>query len=69
MPMDDWWEILEKIQAIRTIYDEIGIPDKTRAKMNDYFDRAFSTIDGISGNEEAKRLLIGFAESLVKRER
>ena len=58
-----------KVEGVKKIYDEIGIPNLAKMKMNYYFDQAIKTFQGIEGNEEAKQVLIAFAEKLMKRER
>ncbi len=59
----------EKVQAIRCIYDEIGIFEMTQTKMNAYYDEAFELIDQQNSRSDGKQALIYFFEGLMKRER
>ena len=59
----------EKVSAVRTIYDELEVPEIIKRRMNAYFDRAFSLFEGIQGDREAKQMVLDFANDLVKRER
>ena len=58
----------EKVAAVKSIYDEIGIFEMTQAKMNGYYDRAFSLLDSIKGRETGKKMLRAYFQKLMKRE-
>jgi geranylgeranyl diphosphate synthase type II len=58
----------EKVAAITTIYNELSIPQLTQIKMNAYFDQSFELLNSIKGDAEAKKVLINFAQNLMKRE-
>jgi geranylgeranyl diphosphate synthase type II len=59
----------EKVKAVMDIYDEIGIPELTRDKMNAYFDKAFGMMEQIEGDQQGKAELEEFAKKLMKRDR
>ncbi|MBO3699301.1 polyprenyl synthetase family protein [Roseivirga sp. E12] len=59
----------EKVEAVRGIYDEIGIYDLTLGKMNEYFQKGFEALKKIEVAEENKKPLIEFAEYLINRDK
>lgn len=59
----------EKVAAVTEIYDEIGIPNLAKMKMNYYFDKSFKDLEQFEGNSIAKVLLKEFADKLMKRDR
>ena len=72
--MDKWlaatdFDINEKVEAIKNIYEELGIFELTQEKMNGYYDQAFALLNELDVREEGKRTLIEFFERLMKRER
>lgn len=58
----------EKVNAVKTIYDDLGIKGITSRKMNKYFDHALHLIDELDAREEGKKNLRNFAIQLMKRE-
>jgi geranylgeranyl diphosphate synthase type II len=58
-----------KVKAVTAIYDEIGIPEKVKSKMNSYFDVALDKLSSVDGDENAKRIVEQFAIQLMKREK
>lgn len=58
----------EKVEAVKSVYDELNIFELTTAKMNAYFDEAFQLLDDLKANEQGKSLLREFAKQLMKRE-
>ncbi|MFT6868691.1 MAG: geranylgeranyl diphosphate synthase type II [Cyclobacteriaceae bacterium] len=62
------FDIEEKVNAIKTVYNQIGIKDLTTQKMDEYFDRAFEILNSIDASEEGKALLLQFTSTLMKRE-
>ena len=58
----------EKVQAVTTIYDRLGIREITESRINDYFERGFANFDLVNANPERKKVLIQFARQLVGRE-
>ncbi len=59
----------EKVAAVTEIYDEIGIPNLARMKMNYYFDQSIKELETFEGNSIAKVLLKEFASKLMQRDR
>ena len=58
----------EKVGAVRAIFDDLGIRGLTEAKMNSYFDKAFSFLGEIRAPEVRKHQLAGYAQSLITRQ-
>ncbi len=59
----------EKVAAVTQIYDEIGIPNMVKMKMNYYFDQAFAGLESVNGSDVAKESLRSFANQLMKRDK
>jgi len=59
----------EKVEAVKSIYNEIGIHELTMAKMNDYFQKGFEAMGKIEVAEENKKPLIDFADYLINRDK
>jgi geranylgeranyl diphosphate synthase type II len=57
----------QKIEAVRNIYDELGVPALSQALMNDYFDRSMDALEGINADDDLKQYLKQFAVNLVDR--
>lgn len=57
-----------KVQAITSIYDQLGIRQLTETRINDYFARGFANFDQIEADPIRKNVLIQFARQLVERE-
>ena len=58
----------EKVDAVRTIYDQIDIEALTKRKMDEYFDRGFEDLLQMNVAEEKRASLREFAEYLIDRE-
>ncbi|MEP4531869.1 MAG: polyprenyl synthetase family protein [Cyclobacteriaceae bacterium] len=58
----------EKVAAVKSIYDQIGIKEMTTSKMNEYFDRSFEILDNLDADPNGKEALRQFALALMKRE-
>ncbi len=59
----------EKVAAVTEIYDEIGIPNLAKMKMNYFFDQSIKELETFDGNSVAKLILKEFAVSLMLRDR
>lgn len=59
----------EKVEAVKKIYEEIGIYELTQQKMNSYYDEAFQLLGEFEGMDEGKSQLKTFFQKLMKRER
>lgn len=57
----------EKIDAVRQVYDNIGIGTICRNKMEEYYNAALACIEEILVPEERKMPLIALAQSLMNR--
>ncbi len=64
----DEFDPTEKVECVKEIYEEIGIAELTKKKMNSYYDQAFSLVDSFDARPEGKANLIAFFEKLMKRE-
>lgn len=58
-----------KIQAVRKLYDEIGVRQEAEKKIDDLFDSAMSVLKSMEISAEGKRFFADFAMSLIKRKR
>ncbi len=72
--LDGWlsaseFDISEKVEAIKNIYEELGIFELTQSKMNGYYDEAFTLLDELDARAEGKQQLADFFRKLMKRER
>ena len=59
----------EKVNAVKCIYEEIGIESLTKSKMNGYYDQAFQMLESMDVRDEGRQALCQFFEKLMKRER
>ncbi|MDQ2657813.1 MAG: polyprenyl synthetase family protein [Bacteroidota bacterium] len=59
---------VEKIAAVRDIYEQLGIPLLVERKINQYFRRAFQNLDRIAGNKFELSTLKDFTRSLSERQ-
>lgn len=59
----------EKVEAVKSIYNEIGIHGLTMEKMNEYFHKGFEALDEIEVAEEKKKPLIEFTNYLINRDK
>lgn len=71
--LTDWltrteFEKGEKVQAVTSIYDQLGIRQLTEARINDYFTQGFANFDQVKADADRKNVLIQFARQLVERE-
>lgn len=72
--LDRWltmkeFDVDEKVTAVQSLYEAIGIRELTQQKMNDYYDQAFGLLEKLDLPHENKQPLISFFEKLMKRER
>ncbi|MCK8491714.1 MULTISPECIES: polyprenyl synthetase family protein [Spirosoma] len=58
----------EKVRAVTTIYDQLGIRQITEARINDYFGRGFANFDQIQADPDRKEFLLQFTRQLAERE-
>ena len=62
------FDVQEKVAAVKSVYDQIGIKEMTTTKMNEYFDRSFEILDNLDADQNGKEALRQFALALMKRE-
>ncbi|GAB3181147.1 polyprenyl synthetase family protein [Telluribacter humicola] len=58
----------EKVKAVTTIYDSLGIRTFTEQKINEYFSRGFDCLERVPADPARKAPLLGFVHQLVERE-
>ena len=58
----------EKVNAIKSIYDNLAIPALTEKKVNSYFKKGFSRLRDLNCSEKGKTELIKFTQLLIGRE-
>ncbi len=59
----------EKVQAVKAIYDQLGIRALTEAKMDEYFEAGFASLRQLEAPEERKQILRTFTGQLINREK
>lgn len=60
----------EKVAAVRTLYEKLGIKSLTEAKMKSYFDAGFAQLESIhSTNPEYYQALYSITQDLIHREK
>jgi geranylgeranyl diphosphate synthase, type II len=59
---------VEKVEAVRNIYNALRIPQLTEKKVNRYFQKGFSSLDNLAVPAAAKKSLIEFAKTLIARQ-
>ncbi|SNS49314.1 geranylgeranyl diphosphate synthase, type II [Ekhidna lutea] len=71
--LDKWlsasdYEVDDKVKAVKSIYEEIGIFELTQKKMNDYYDEAFELLNQFDARKDGKDQLAEFLRRLMNRE-
>ena len=59
----------KKIATIKGIMSDLGMEEKTKELMNDYFQKGFSYLNGLSANPERLKFLKQFSYNLIEREK
>ena len=59
---------MEKVAGVKNIFDDLGIPQLVKIKMDTYFDEAFRLLKTIDCDKEGLDVFNNFAKSLIKRE-
>ncbi|TLX77133.1 polyprenyl synthetase family protein [Labilibacter sediminis] len=57
----------EKIAAVKTIYQKLGVDKASQKKMDEYYNLAINSLNQINGNQDVKQELINFASKLMQR--
>jgi geranylgeranyl diphosphate synthase, type II len=60
---------VEKVIAVKAIYEKLGIRELGEQKMNRYFDSAMNTLDELDIVKERKQPLVALTTSLIDREK
>ena len=58
----------EKIQAVKEIYDTLGIPAIVDRKVNYFFNKGFQKLETIRGNTAQKEILKRYTRALIERQ-
>ncbi len=58
----------EKVNSVKTIYDELNIPSSTEKKINQYFEKGFKSLDAVGGHVLQRELLKSFTKALIERQ-
>ena len=61
-------KVLKVIEFFKNIFDDLGIPQLVKIKMDTYFDEAFRLLKTIDCDKEGLDIFNNFAKSLIKRE-
>jgi geranylgeranyl diphosphate synthase type II len=59
----------EKVKAVTALYNRLGIAELCKAKMNEYYEKAFTMLDGIEALQEPKAELYDLMQGLSAREK
>lgn len=62
------FEVKEKFEAVKSIYEKLNLKEITEAVMDDYFDRAQEYMSSIDLPAEDKKLLVSMTESIMQRD-
>jgi len=57
----------QKITAVISIYDQLGLADKCHVAMEEYYKRALESLAKVKKPENEKRVFVKFADSLMGR--
>lgn len=58
----------DKIKAVKAIYDAVDIPGLATKKINQYFDKGFSSLEALTVPEESRQVLRTFTQALIERQ-
>lgn len=58
----------QKIQAVKSIYDELKIPVAAEKKIDQYFDKGFTSLEKLNVPPLLKETLRSFTENLISRQ-
>ena len=59
----------EKVQAVTSIYEKLGIRAFTEERIQEYFTKGLSSLHALKIDEDRKQPLLQFAQQLVEREK
>ena len=58
----------KKVDAVKAIYNTLGIPALAEKKVNHYFEKGFQSLDKMKCDDGKKSVLKKFAEELIARQ-
>lgn len=58
----------EKVQAVKNIYDHLGVREEAEKKINAFFQKGFKAFDNVQGDASAKETLRRYTQELIARE-
>jgi geranylgeranyl diphosphate synthase type II len=58
----------EKIIAVRSLYDQLAIPEKTNEAIRFFYEKALTAFQAVSIDEEKKKILKNVTQDLMQRE-
>jgi geranylgeranyl diphosphate synthase, type II len=58
----------EKVEQVKSIYDQVSVPLLTEKKVNHYFKKGFASLEKVRGSKKAKQQLYSFAKDLIDRQ-
>ncbi|MCS6968967.1 MAG: polyprenyl synthetase family protein [Cytophagales bacterium] len=70
----DYWLTVEefdpqtKVDAVKEIYDQLAIKEHTENAMNEYFEKAFATLEQVAILPERRQVLREFARAIIERD-
>jgi geranylgeranyl pyrophosphate synthase len=56
------------VEAVKNMYDQLSIGQKTKDLMDEYFAKAFALLDQLEVDPAKKQWLVGFGKKLAERE-
>ena len=71
--LDDWlsakkFRKQDKVKAVRSLYDSLGIPLLAEKKIDQFFKKGFGNLSALKCNENGKKMLTAFTEGLIARQ-
>lgn len=58
----------QKIEAVKSIYDRLGVKQRADAVITQYYNHAVSTLEQVQATPEQKGILLDFFKTLMQRE-
>lgn len=58
----------QKVLAVKAIYDALGIPEIIDRKINHFFNKGFTHLDRVSGDDTQKEILRAYTQALMERQ-
>lgn len=58
----------EKVKAVKSIFDRTGAPGAASRKISLFFEKGFSSLEKVGGDQDARNMLRAYAKALVDRQ-